>query len=234
MAEATLKSLLDGEKGEQVREKQLPALKAKLKEKLKKAQEQQAAKPKEMAPPPPPKAVTKEPDGPLMMALPLVPGVLGTGAPEPSMVLRSMEQLQGAASKSVSATAQEAVEVAQALQGNSPLVPAGMHMDEFEINDYPQIARQRISHREPLLAIEELSGAKCWVKGQFFADERKIPEGGKKLYVEIIGPTILSVQKAKQEVRKMMEALAIRTLNIPGVSRAVMGTPGRYDPATGK
>jgi len=234
MAEATLRQLLDGERGEEVREKQLPALKAKLKDKLRKAQEETAAKPKEMAPPPPPpKAVPKADDGPLMTALPLVPGVLG-GAPEASMVLKSMEQLQGAQSKSVAATAQEAQELAQALQGNNPFVPAGMHMDEFEINDYPQIARQRISHREPLLAIEEISGAKCWVKGQHFADVRKIPDGGRKLYVEIIGPTILSVQKAKQEVHKMMEALAIRTLNIPGVSRAVSGTPGRYDPAVGK
>eukprot|EP00971_Amphidinium_carterae_P169669 3361915-Amphidinium_carterae.1 len=32
-------------------------------------------------------------------------------------------------------------------------------MDEFEINDYPQIARQKISHREPLDHIKEMTGA---------------------------------------------------------------------------
>merc|ERR1719277_817246 len=131
-------------------------------------------------------------------------------------------------------TAKEAQELAQMLAGEGPMAPAGQFMEEFEINAYPQVARQRISHRDPLNSIEELTGAKCWVKGQHFADERKMPEGARKLYVEIIGPTVISVQKAKNEVKRMMEALAIRTLNIPGVSRAVMGTPGRYDPTVGK
>lgn len=104
----------------------------------------------------------------------------------------------------------------------------------MEINDYPQIARQKISHREPLLQIEELTGAKLQVRGQYFSAGTRLPEGARKLYVQIIGPTTMSAQKAKYEVHKMMEALAIRTLNIPGVTRAVMGTPGRYDPAVGK
>jgi len=72
------------------------------------------------------------------------------------------------------------------------------------------------------------------VKGQHFASNANLPTGARKLYVEIVGPTIVSVQKAKQEVRRMMEALAIRTLNIPGVSRSVTGMPGRYDPLVGK
>merc|ERR1712217_474748 len=199
-----------------------------------KAQEDEAAKATSAMPPPPPQPKASEPESPLLMALPLVPGVLGIGtAPEPNMVVRSMEQIQDKANKTVEATAKEAQEMAAVLAGGGPIAPVGTHMDEFEINEYPQIARQKISHREPLLAIGEMTGAKCWVKGQYFADERKMPEGARKLYVEITGPTSISVQKAKHEVRKMMEALAIRTLNIPGVSRAVMGTPGRYDPAVG-
>ena len=35
-----------------------------------------------------------------------------------------------------------------------------MHYDELEINDYPQVARQRASNRDPLVAIEEMTGAK--------------------------------------------------------------------------
>eukprot|EP00439_Symbiodinium_sp_Y106_P053644 s3692_g7.t1 len=79
-----------------------------------------------------------------------------------------------------------------------------------------------------------MTGAKLQVKGQHFASAARMPEGAKKLYVEIIGPTQVSVAKAKHEVYKMMEALAIRTLNIPGLTRAVTGTPGRYDPVVGK
>merc|ERR1712039_1098315 len=114
---------------------------------------------------------------------------------------------------------------------SQPVIAAGPGMDfrdEFEINDYPQVARHKISHRDPQVQIEELTGAKVWVKGQFFADERKMPPGSKKLYVEITGPTALAVQKAKKEVKNMIEALSIRTLNIPGVTSQQIGKPGRY------
>merc|ERR1711879_339098 len=115
----------------------------------------------------------------------------------------------------------------------NPLMKPGWSIDELEINDYPQIARQKVTYREPLLAIEELTGAKVQVKGQYFPANAKIPDGGRKLYVEVIGPTVISVQKAKHEVLKMVEALAIRTLNIPGLTNAVQGTPGKYNPAVG-
>mmetsp|Transcript_83979 Transcript_83979/g.246261 ORF Transcript_83979/g.246261 Transcript_83979/m.246261 type:complete len:1529 (+) Transcript_83979:240-4826(+) len=229
MAEDTLKNL-----DEEVREKQLPALTLKLKERLKKAeQEKELSAGAPAVPPPPPKF--KEQPSPLMQALPMVPGVLGDGSPtQPNMVTRTMEQLQASMAKPGAGTAHLAEAQAALLSGVGPNAPPGMAIDELEINDYPTIARQKISHKEPLLAIEEMTGAKCQVKGQYFTANQKLPEGARRLYVEVVGPTVVSVQKAKQEVRRMMEALSIRTLNIPGVSRAVMGTPGRYDPAVGK
>lgn len=90
-----------------------------------------------------------------------------------------------------------------------------MHYDELEINDYPQVARQRASNRDPLVAIEEMTGAKLQalrvafnsrnglkeVRGQHFASTTRMPDGAfatrsfryfslagaKKLYMEIIG-----------------------------------------------
>lgn len=227
MAEETLKNL-----DEEVREKQLPALTLKLKERLRKAeQEKDAAAAAPAVPPPPPKAPQQP--SPVMLALPMVPGVIGSSDPS-AMVTKSMEQLQATLARPGGGTVQFAEEQAALVSGLGPVAPAGMAMDELEINDYPQIARQKISHKEPLLAIEELTGSKCQVKGQYFGANAKLPEGARRLYVEIVGPTMVSVQKAKHEVRRMMEALSIRTLNIPGVSRAVMGTPGRYDPLVGK
>jgi len=237
MAESTLKTLLEGENGDEVREKRLPPLKAKLKEKLRKADEEQAGKATTpVAPPPPPKFEAAQEREPVMEALAFVPGVLGGGSDDSSsMILRSMAQLQEGRNRTVQETQDQAAEMAAMLASGNTIAPAGMFIEEFEINDYPEIARKRISHREPLAAIEELSGgAKLWIKGQYHADARKMPEGARKLFVEITGPTQITVQKAKNEVRKMMEALAIRTLNIPGVSRDVIGRAGRYDPATGK
>jgi len=239
MAEDTLKSL-----PEEVREKQLPALTEKLVTKLKKAEEEKLAEAasalaKVPAPPPVSENTVQEPEpSPVMKAIPLVPGVLGQGLvpAKATMVTRAIESLQTNAANAAApgaGTSHLAEEKAAKMLGGKD-IPAGMHSDELEINDYPQIARQKITHREPLVAIEEMTGAKVQVKGQHFASGARMPEGAKKLYVEIIGPTQVSVLKAKHEVYKMMEALAIRTLNIPGLSRAVTGTPGRYDPATGK
>mmetsp|Transcript_105612 Transcript_105612/g.298704 ORF Transcript_105612/g.298704 Transcript_105612/m.298704 type:complete len:228 (+) Transcript_105612:315-998(+) len=226
MAEETLRNLPD-----EVRVKQLPTLTSKIKEKLRKADDEQATSVAAAAvPPPPPKAM---PETPLMKALPLVPGVIGSSGSVPSMVTKSIEQLQAGLIGAGAGTAHLAQAQADLVSGMDPLAPMGMIADELEINDYPQIARQKISHKEPLLAIEEMTGAKCQVKGQYFASGTRMPEGARRLYVYIVGPTTVAVQKAKQEVKRMMETLAIRTLNIPGMSRAVLGTPGRYDPATG-
>jgi len=236
MAEDTLKSL-----PEEVREKQLPALTEKLIIKLRKAEQEKLAEAasalaKVPAPPPVSENTIKEPEqSPVMKAIPLVPGVLGQGLvpAKATMVTKAIESLQTNAAVPGAGTSHLAEEKAAKMLGGKD-IPAGMHSDELEINDYPQIARQKITHREPLVAIEEMTGAKVQVKGQHFASGARMPEGGKKLYVEIIGPTQVSVLKAKNEVFKMMEALAIRTLNIPGLTRAVTGTPGRYDPAVGK
>ncbi|CAE7199044.1 unnamed protein product [Symbiodinium sp. CCMP2592] len=233
MAQDTLKSL-----PEEVQEKQLPALIEKLVNKLRKA-EQEKMDEVVAVPAPPPVAEVKEPEPPpptpAMKAIPLVPGVLGQGLvpAKASMVTSAIESLQAQAAKPGAGTAHLAEEKAAKMLGSKD-IPAGMCSDELEINDYPQIARQKITHRDPLVAIEEMTGAKLQVKGQHFASAARMPEGAKKLYVEIIGPTQVSVAKAKHEVYKMMEALAIRTLNIPGLTRAVTGTPGRYDPVVGK
>jgi len=228
MAEETLSSL-----SEEQREKLLPALRVKLKEKLAKADEAQAAPARAPAPPPPPASEQSA----VMKALPSVPGVLQApgAAGGPEMVQRSIQQLQSAALQPVLAsTVADALERVAVVQGTQRVLPPGMHMEELDINDYPQVARQKISHKDPLLQIEEMTGAKVQVRGQYFAPNATVPEGSRRLFVEITGPTVISVQKGKAEVHKMMEALAIRTLNIPGVSRAVMGSPGRYDPIIGK
>lgn len=227
---------------EEQREKQLPVLKIKLKEKLRKEDAERVAEASkggaEADPPPPPEPPPDE----LIELVPVVPGVIPQAVvaiPAQGMLDRSMEAVQSALTKSqakAAETTEEASRIANLLSGNmlTTIAPAGMHADEFEINDYPQVARQQISHREKLDAIHELTGAKCQVKGQHFGNKDKLPEGGRLLFVEIIGPTSMAVMKAKNEVKRMMEALAIRTLNIPGASRAIAGAPGRYDPLVGK
>jgi hypothetical protein len=229
MAEEALKSL-----PEDKRKEKLEGVKQKIKQKLVKANE--AAE--ESGPPAPPKpAPPPVEQSPLMKATAAVPSVMGApiAMGEQNMVSRAIASLQdGIMERSSSATTQDREERAAELNRMATSIHLpGSFVEELEINDYPQIARQKVSVREPLLQIEELTGAKVQIKGQYFASNAKVPEGGRKLYVECVGPTAVAVQKAKHEVHKMVEALAIRTLNIPGTSRAIHGTPGRYEPAKG-
>jgi len=232
-AEEVLKDL-----DEELREQKLPKLKNAIKAKLMKANEAAAAAavapPGAPMPPPPPAE-----ESVLVKAAAAVPNIVPVGkgihGGEMSMVQRSIMQLQDGLLNQSSAAAEEAAAIAEQLKSSiSKNLAPGQHSQEVEINDYPQIVRQRVSTREPLLNIEELTGAKLMVRGQYFANPAKMPEGARKLYVEMIGPSAQSVQKAKAEVVKMCEALAIRTLNIPGMTNAVGGKPGRYDPAVGK
>jgi len=228
-AEEVLKNL-----PEDIREEKVAKLKESIKAKLVKANEAQAAVAAAKAglPAPPPTPPPEEDS--VMKAIAAVPGTLGapTQVGEQSMVSRSIQMMQDGMLMAPGRRAAEAQEAADELRKSvSSTLGPGQHLEELEINDYPQVARQKASHREPLLQIEEMTGCKVWVKGQYFAG--KMPEGAKKLYVEIIGPTAMAATKAKYEVHKMMEALAIRTLNIPGMSNA-NGKPGRYDPATGR
>merc|ERR1712137_95934 len=147
MAEKTLKNAPD-----EIREKQLVALALKLGEKLRNLEEEQAAMPRPKMPPPPP--TSAEQRSPVLMALPLVPGVFGIAeAAQPTMVSKSMEQLQANLVRPVAGTAHLAEAQAVLMTAMGPAAPAGMTIEEVEINDYPQIARQKISHKEPLLSI---------------------------------------------------------------------------------
>merc|ERR1719253_2488709 len=105
------------------------------------------------------------------------------------MVARSILQMQAgimSGSARAAAEAQEKADHLMQLATQSVVLGPGMHLEELEINDYPQVTRQNISKREPLLNIEEITGAKVQVKGQYFANPAKMPEGCRKLYVQII------------------------------------------------
>eukprot|EP00913_Durusdinium_trenchii_P012030 g11302.t1 len=173
MAEDTLKSL-----PEEAGEKQLPALTEKLVAKLRKVEQEKvveaAALAKVPAPPPVEEILgtsallikeAKEPEpSPVMKAIPLVPGVLGQGLTYVSLMLstpsllgqsrfecqvtKAIESLQSHAATPGAGTSHLAEEKAAKMLGQNKDIPAGMHSDELEINDYPQIARQKITHRD--------------------------------------------------------------------------------------
>ena len=96
-----------------------------------------------------------------------------------------------------------------------PAAPQGMHVEEFEINEYPELARAKGVTREIRTQIEDRHGVRVVVKGQYIPPNTPVPSGARKLFVEISGSNKNNVLRAKREVFESVEEVAIRTLNIP-------------------
>ncbi|KAI9216845.1 P-loop containing nucleoside triphosphate hydrolase protein [Blastocladiella britannica] len=85
---------------------------------------------------------------------------------------------------------------------------------EFVINDFPQKARWRVTNKEQISQIQELSGAALTTRGTFFAPG-KIPResaGERKLYLFIEGETQIAVDKAKMEIARMLREATVATV----------------------
>ena len=55
----------------------------------------------------------------------------------------------------------------------------------------------QITHRETFSHINELTGAAMTIKGNHYEKGQRVPEGERKLYLIIEGPTELVVKRAK-------------------------------------
>lgn len=87
---------------------------------------------------------------------------------------------------------------------------------ELEINDFPQNARWRITHKDTLGPISDWTGAAITTRGQYYPPGKIVGPGERKLYLFIEGPTESSVKKAKAELKKVLEDCTNMALNLPG------------------
>ncbi|XP_022132344.1 DEAD-box ATP-dependent RNA helicase 42 [Momordica charantia] len=153
-----------------------------------------------------------------------VPGVLGLTIPGTVAVI------PGATLPVVAndgAAARAALAAAMNLQHNLAKIQASAipeHYEaELEINDFPQNARWKVTHKETLGPISEWTGAAITTRGQFFPPGKIAGPGERKLYLFIEGPTEQSVKRAKAELKRVLEDITNQTLSLPGGSQ-----PGRY------
>ncbi len=118
------------------------------------------------------------------------------------------------ASASTSATTQYFL---TKMGGVVPVTPApiGSQTMEFEINDYPELARAKGVTREFRTQLEERHGVKIQIKGQYLEPGKPIPPGARKLFVEISGNNRNAIARAHKEIFDNVEDVAIKTLNIP-------------------
>ncbi|CAI0397220.1 unnamed protein product [Linum tenue] len=94
---------------------------------------------------------------------------------------------------------------------------------ELEINDFPQNARWKVTHKETLGPISEWTGAAITTRGQYFGQGRVPGPGERKLYLFIEGPNELSVKRAKAELKCFLEEITSKGFSVPGGAQT-----GRY------
>ncbi|EDO05573.1 DEAD/DEAH box helicase family protein [Babesia bovis T2Bo] len=105
----------------------------------------------------------------------------------------------------------------------------GYAHDEFDINSYPEIVRQRITNKEVLSYVMEQTGVTLQIKGRYIPVDQatrnlNVAGGTKGLYVEISGPSVVSVQSALSELRKIVQTAAVPQYGQPALQKM----PGRY------
>ena len=154
-------------------------------------------------PPPPPKTAVKAPPPPPP-----------TNSIVPLSSAGTELALAGSVGPSASATTAYFLNKMGGVVPVTP-APAGSQNMEFEINDYPEIARAKGVTREFRSQLEDRYGVKVQVKGQYIEPGKPVPPGARKLFVEVSGSNRAAVQRAHKEVHDNVEEIAIKTLNIP-------------------
>ncbi|ORZ37488.1 P-loop containing nucleoside triphosphate hydrolase protein [Catenaria anguillulae PL171] len=124
-------------------------------------------------------------------------------------------------SAAVAAAASSAAAAAASVAGAAPAgtgtgSEAGIvnYTCEFEINDYPQRARWRVTNKEQINQIVELSGAAMTTRGLFFPPGKTPGPGERKLYLFIEGETQLAVDKAKMEIARILREATLASVEI--------------------
>ncbi|KAK1281978.1 DEAD-box ATP-dependent RNA helicase 42 [Acorus calamus] len=174
------------------------------------------------------KAATSMPAAPVTAAQLLTNGALPVGQIPGVMGMPNAGVIPGAALPNSDATARAAALVAAInLQHNLARIQADAipeHYEaELEINDFPQNARWRVTHKETLGPISEWTGAAITTRGQYYPPGRICGPGERKLYLFFEGPTEISVRRAKVEVKRVLEDITTQSLSLPGAAQ-----PGKY------
>jgi ATP-dependent RNA helicase DDX46/PRP5 len=153
-----------------------------------------------------------------------LPGVLGQALPGTAAVLPgSVLPLVG----NDGAARAAAIAAAMNLQHNLAKIQADAmpeHYEaELEINDFPQNARWKVTHKETWGAISDWTGAAITTRGQYFPPGKVAGPGDRKLYLFIEGPTEQSVKRAKSELKRVLEDISNHAFSLPGGAQQ-----GRY------
>ncbi|EPS62515.1 hypothetical protein M569_12274, partial [Genlisea aurea] len=172
-------------------------------------------------------AASKPPQIAGAAALPALGGLSIPGAATAAAVVPGAGGLPAGGTDAAAAARATALAAALNLQHNLAKIQADAlpeHYEaELEINDFPQNARWKVTHKETLGPISEWTGAAITTRGQFYPPGRAVGQGDRKLYLFIEGPTEVSVKRAKAELKRVLEDITNQALSLPGAAQT-----GRY------
>lgn len=141
---------------------------------------------------------------------------------------------QRAAAFAAQLTASRGLPPAGGQPGGAPGGPGGEdhYSAEIEINDFPQHARWKVTHKESLRSIQDDTGAVITTRGMFVPPGKPLAPGDRKLFLLVEGGTERCVREAKMRIRQLLEEAAAKEL-LPGGFGGPGGTgqpglPGRY------
>ncbi|KAG9286065.1 hypothetical protein G9A89_022742 [Geosiphon pyriformis] len=103
---------------------------------------------------------------------------------------------------------------------------------EIEINDYPQKARWKVTNKEQISQITELTGAAITTRGTHFPPGRNPAPGSgeRKLYLFVEGENEYVVEKAKNEIKRILTETTLSAIEAearnPGSN--LLGGYGKY------
>ncbi|KAI9144328.1 P-loop containing nucleoside triphosphate hydrolase protein [Paraphysoderma sedebokerense] len=86
------------------------------------------------------------------------------------------------------------------------------HTYEFEINDYPQKARWKVTNKEQIVQICEITGAAITTRGTYYGPGKNPAPGDRKLYLYVEGDSQLVVDKAKAEIKRILHEATLSSL----------------------
>ncbi|KAI8333814.1 P-loop containing nucleoside triphosphate hydrolase protein [Chlamydoabsidia padenii] len=101
-----------------------------------------------------------------------------------------------------------------------------VYAEEIIINDFPQKARWKVTNKEQISQISEITGAAITTRGSFFPTGKQPGPNERKLYLFIEGDSELVLENAKREIKRILEEATVASLEAE--ARTGGGAPARY------
>lgn len=87
----------------------------------------------------------------------------------------------------------------------APVSATAHHLEELEINDYPQNARWKVTRRNALLEVIDRYSVAITTRGLYYGPGKPVPPNQRKLYLAIEGAEEYAVKQAKRELKQMLD-----------------------------